>query len=162
MCLRICVISAIRVESLARWDFSDISWGMWKVAVWSTLEPTLGIINCCLPVLGPIAEVFYSSAMWTGCIGKKGSTLRGSTSYHKGLYRNGGGNDIETGPFKRLADHSFPLGKNSGTTNDISSSKFEEQCSSFKDDNPSSLLEAENAATHDVIRVQREWEVEHS
>ena len=125
-CLRICVISAIRVVSLARWDFSDISWGMWKVAVWSTLEPTLGIINCCLPVLNPVAETVHSSAMWAKCIGKKSSTPQGRTSHHKALYRDGGENDVETGRFKRLADHSFPLENISGTTYDDSSPNFRE------------------------------------
>ena len=95
--------SAVRDESLAAWDLGDISWGMWKVAVWSILEVTLSIINCCLP-LGPCSRKVISSTMWTNHIEKKGSTPQVEHPYRKGLCHNRGTNDIETGPFICLAD----------------------------------------------------------
>lgn len=128
----ICVISAIRVVFLARWDLSDISWGMWKGAVWSILETTLGIVNCCLPVLGPIAENVYRSAMWTRCIGKKGNTPRSKASYHEDLCHNVGGYDIEIGPYKPLADHSFLSETISGTANVTSNYNSSSAVSEFR------------------------------
>jgi len=37
----------------------DISYQLAKIGYWSILEPALGIINCCLPVLAPVLSKFH-------------------------------------------------------------------------------------------------------
>ena len=157
---RILVFSAIRIDALAKWDFSDLTWGMWKVAVWSILEPSLGIINCCLPVLGPIAEKVYTSATWTSVTGRNSNTSSGKLPYHGGFHRKAGGHHTDTRPFELLADPGFSLETRSGTTNQISSCKSGDPYSHFEGDQSSTHLRAENTAAQDAITVQRRWEVE--
>ena len=83
---------------------------MRDIAYWSLLEPALGTINCCLPLLGPIISKATSSALWT-----KVTRTKGGSGYSKGAYggggRSGGGGgksrDLEaagSGGFKRLDD----------------------------------------------------------
>ncbi|MCJ1248191.1 hypothetical protein MMC30_005408 [Trapelia coarctata] len=50
----ICIISVIRVVTLAQINTTDFSYRLGQIGYWSVLEPTLGIISCCLPVLPPV------------------------------------------------------------------------------------------------------------
>ncbi|ROW16455.1 hypothetical protein VPNG_02754 [Cytospora leucostoma] len=49
----ICIISLLRVITVAHWDLNDITYSSSGVSVYSVLEPTLGIINICLPTIRP-------------------------------------------------------------------------------------------------------------
>ena len=51
----VCVASIIRLHFLTFMDGAvDITWTLSNVYVWSTVEPCVGIICACLPVLQPI------------------------------------------------------------------------------------------------------------
>ncbi|MCJ1438914.1 hypothetical protein MMC27_008304 [Xylographa pallens] len=96
----ICAISVVRIVALATWDFSDFSYGLGKVAYWSTLEPALGVINCCLPVLQPVL-----------------SKLRGTTFGTKGRSKLSYGRSVmskesdsgKIGRFQRMDNELYPL-----------------------------------------------------
>ncbi|KAJ0120497.1 hypothetical protein J7T55_015226 [Diaporthe amygdali] len=49
----ICVISLLRVITVVDWDMNDITYSASDVSVYSVLEPTLGVINICLPTIRP-------------------------------------------------------------------------------------------------------------
>lgn len=50
---RICIISLLRVISITQWDLNDITYSCVDVMIYSVLEPTLGIVNVCLPTIRP-------------------------------------------------------------------------------------------------------------
>lgn len=49
----ICAISLLRVITIANWDLDDVTYSAAGVSVYSVLEPTLGVINVCLPTIRP-------------------------------------------------------------------------------------------------------------
>lgn len=51
--IRICVISLLRVIAVRQWDLSDITYSHVNVLIYSILEPTLGVVNTCLPTIKP-------------------------------------------------------------------------------------------------------------
>ncbi|KAF1992982.1 hypothetical protein P154DRAFT_382808, partial [Amniculicola lignicola CBS 123094] len=52
----ICVISIIRCHTINHLDFLDVTHGVVLDMICTTLEPTLGIINACLPLLQPVVS----------------------------------------------------------------------------------------------------------
>ena len=116
----ITAISTIRVISLAVWDFSDFSYGLGRVAIWSVLEPTLGIINCCLPILQPALAKFTRSSIWTSRAGGVSSATpkivaSGSSGSH--LATIGGSGMGGPRKFRRLGDeYEYPLNDMQSTT----------------------------------------------
>lgn len=63
----ICIVTAFRIYAIARLDLSDFSYSMVSANIWSTLEPCLGIVNACLPILQPALArtVGLSNFEWT-------------------------------------------------------------------------------------------------
>ncbi|KAJ5827699.1 hypothetical protein N7447_004462 [Penicillium robsamsonii] len=53
----VCIASGIRIHYLTYLDGNiDITWALGSVSVWSTVEPCVGIICACLPVLQPFVR----------------------------------------------------------------------------------------------------------
>ncbi|KAG6361353.1 hypothetical protein INS49_009578 [Diaporthe citri] len=50
---KICVLSLLRVHWLAAWDLTDLTYTETPGAIYSVLEPTLGVVNACLPTIKP-------------------------------------------------------------------------------------------------------------
>ena len=50
---RVCVVSALRIRSVAQIDNGDLSYSAATVAIWSNLEPCLSIVCACSPVMQP-------------------------------------------------------------------------------------------------------------
>ena len=50
----VCVISALRLVEIIRLDSKDLSYGVVLDSIWTFLEPSLGIVNACLPVSQPV------------------------------------------------------------------------------------------------------------
>ncbi|MCJ1285448.1 hypothetical protein MMC26_004788 [Xylographa opegraphella] len=96
----ICAISVVRIVALATWDFSDFSYGLGKVAYWSTLEPALGVINCCLPVLQPVLSKLRGTSF-----GTKG---RSKLSYGRSVTSKESGS-AKIGRFQRMDNDLYPL-----------------------------------------------------
>ncbi|KAI0539636.1 hypothetical protein GGR58DRAFT_499870 [Xylaria digitata] len=49
----ICIISLFRIISLQEWNLEDATFGSPQVSIYSAVEPTLGVINACLPTIKP-------------------------------------------------------------------------------------------------------------
>ncbi|KAI0900258.1 hypothetical protein F4806DRAFT_149501 [Annulohypoxylon nitens] len=62
----ICVLSFLRVLWLVSWDVTDLTYGVGSGTIYSALEPTLGIVNSCLPVIKPsLKRIFMTdSSVW--------------------------------------------------------------------------------------------------
>ncbi|KAI0419310.1 hypothetical protein F5X98DRAFT_373108 [Xylaria grammica] len=49
----ICVISLLRVIWVSSWNLSDLTFGVVDVTIYTILEPLLGVVNACLPIVKP-------------------------------------------------------------------------------------------------------------
>lgn len=47
------MISLLRIVWLKNWDITDLTYTVTPGACWSVLEPTLGVVNACLPTIRP-------------------------------------------------------------------------------------------------------------
>lgn len=112
---RICVISLLRVISVVNWDMDDITYYASDVALYSVLEPTLGVINICLPTIRPAILAI------AGKNPRKGHSVREQSSGKDASWntrsKDSGaasrrnrlrGNDLELTDLDR-ADDQFPL-----------------------------------------------------
>lgn len=101
---RICIISIIRMQSLITLDFSDISYNMLNPVFWTVTEPSLAIINACLPIMRHLMKHLFGQRSWVGSnVRTKGAS--GSNT------------------FERMQDGELPLtnlhDKQQGTTTSI-------------------------------------------
>ena len=62
---RICIISLIRVVYVRNLDLHDFIYSGADLTSWSLLEPTLGVVNACLPVLKPVFQQLAPSRLRT-------------------------------------------------------------------------------------------------
>jgi hypothetical protein len=59
MLASICVVSLLRVIWLWNWNLADLTFTVTPGAIYSVLEPTLGVVNACLPTIRPaLTELF--------------------------------------------------------------------------------------------------------
>ena len=61
------MVTTLRIITITQIDFRDLSFNVVYASIWSILEPCLGIISACLPVLQPaLARVVGGSPLeWT-------------------------------------------------------------------------------------------------
>ncbi|KAK0515948.1 hypothetical protein JMJ35_001982 [Cladonia borealis] len=52
----ICIISIVRIDAINRLNYSDITYSVVLDSICTALEPTLGVINACLPLLQPVVS----------------------------------------------------------------------------------------------------------
>ncbi|KAL2289918.1 hypothetical protein FJTKL_01197 [Diaporthe vaccinii] len=113
----ICIISLLRVVSVVNWDMNDITFYAADVAVYSVLEPTLGVINICLPTIRPAMLAI------AGKDPRKGHSVTGPSSGKDASWNSrskdsgpasrrhrlqGNGDDLHLTEFDR-PDDEFPL-----------------------------------------------------
>ncbi|KAL8956134.1 MAG: hypothetical protein Q9183_006402 [Haloplaca sp. 2 TL-2023] len=48
------IMSCLRLHAVHSVVFDDPTWNLVPVAIWSTVESTVGVVCCCLPVLAPV------------------------------------------------------------------------------------------------------------
>lgn len=61
----ICVFGVLRVHTLVRLNLEDLSYGVGNLAIYSLLEPILGLVGCCLMVLQPVISKLTLSRIWS-------------------------------------------------------------------------------------------------
>ncbi|KAK5633865.1 hypothetical protein RRF57_009579 [Xylaria bambusicola] len=49
----ICIISLFRILALLEWNLEDVTFESTRISIFSLAEPTLGVINACLPTIKP-------------------------------------------------------------------------------------------------------------
>jgi hypothetical protein len=112
----ICIISAFRIASIAHLDFADFTFSLVDDGIFSALEPCLGIVNACLPVMQPVFAKFSrgKAFTWTRGPTKVGAsnkeTWDGTSVARQPLTTA----DSDTRNFHRLYDHLIPMGENIG------------------------------------------------
>lgn len=52
--LSVCTITILRIISLLQLNFSDLSYNIIIATIWGCLEPCIGIMSACLPILPPL------------------------------------------------------------------------------------------------------------
>ena len=73
---RICVVSLLRVLFINNLDLVDFSYSSNGLGRWSFLEPSLGVVNTCLPVMRPaLLKILGSHTMtWAAKGSRHGSS----------------------------------------------------------------------------------------
>jgi hypothetical protein len=81
--LSVCFASLYRIITITRLvQTKDISWAKSDVFIWSSVEPSIGIISGCLPTLRPLLMCILSPwRNWVSSSGKSCSTGRSSRQY---------------------------------------------------------------------------------
>ncbi|KAI0518555.1 hypothetical protein F5B22DRAFT_599651 [Xylaria bambusicola] len=57
----ICILSLLRIVSIPAWDLTDPTYTGTGITVYSILEPTLGVVNACLPTMRPALGVIFKN-----------------------------------------------------------------------------------------------------
>ncbi|KAF2970765.1 hypothetical protein GQX73_g2805 [Xylaria multiplex] len=101
----ICIFSLLRIISVLSWDLTDSTYTGSGVAAYSILEPTLGVVNACLPLTRPALKKLLenSSSGWAG----KSLRYYGSSSTEANVTSTNGNPDHQH-QFRRLEDN-IPL-----------------------------------------------------
>ncbi len=47
----VCAVSVVRIVTLARTDYNDPTWRLKDVFIWTSVEPSIGILSACLPTM---------------------------------------------------------------------------------------------------------------
>lgn len=55
-------MSLMRVIWLSNWDLTDMTYTVTPGAIYSVLEPTLGVVNACLPTIKPAINMFLGES----------------------------------------------------------------------------------------------------
>lgn len=115
------MITILRVVYLHTLDLVDFTYSSAMLCVWSVLEPTLGIVNACLPLVRPATDKLYREGLlWFKRFTEK---LR---SEHRLLHVSpqplSPPNDPHAKNFYRLYNHLYPLENLDGSQNLFSTS----------------------------------------
>jgi hypothetical protein len=106
--LVICLMSGVRLKYVIELDTEDFTSSIWMFAILGTMEPMLGIISACLPVIPSIVAHYSDHRVMAWTTG-------GKSSNSSKLYRSNGANGLssasqtEHADFERLSDHEYPL-----------------------------------------------------
>ncbi|PVI02061.1 hypothetical protein DM02DRAFT_627119 [Periconia macrospinosa] len=60
----ICILSIVRVVAIAKLEFEDVMYNIVLCNIMTALEPTLGVINACLPLLQPVVTRLGNSKVF--------------------------------------------------------------------------------------------------
>lgn len=110
---RILVITVLRIVSIPQLDPSNITYSGIDLGYWTNLEPLLGILNACLPVIRPaLLRVFKLNSEEKGRANNRGTYSPAIAALRS--------NDSRKKRFHRLHDDRLPLTEIERGTDDIS------------------------------------------
>jgi hypothetical protein len=98
------VITLLRVINIAQLDLTDFPFASINLSIWSTLEPSLGIVNASLPVLRPIASSMSTRFPLFSWAKTTFSGSRGTTAKDTAVSGTKGTGASGHSKFQRLAD----------------------------------------------------------
>ena len=113
--ISICAITILRIRALYDLDLNDITYSIAPMGLFTLLEPTLGIINACLPVIQPILHKCLQSRVFSR---GQSATKHSHTSLEAQNTQEGGGGH-KAKKFHRLDDHTYPLAETYGNFNEV-------------------------------------------
>ncbi|RDL41292.1 uncharacterized protein BP5553_01271 [Venustampulla echinocandica] len=150
----ICIISILRVVAIQELDYSDVSYNIVWDTMWTVLEPTLGVINACLPMLQPVASKASNSQLFS--YARSGKSTKGSGST-KQLWtassstRGVRSDHSKAKNFVRIPGDGYSLTDLCTTQNDISGTTI--------DGEHERDTYMESTRKEPVIRVKKDWDV---
>lgn len=104
----ICVLTILRVIYLHNLNLVDFTYSSAMLSIWSVLEPTLGIVNACLPLIRPASDkLFCLVSLWFNWSTKK--TKFEHRLVHVPTEPLSSANEPDRKNFQRLYDHLYPL-----------------------------------------------------
>lgn len=98
----ICGLTGVRVWVYRVIDFNDTTWGYAHGTMLTIIEPSLGILAGCIPIMSPCLASLARRVKSGFPLVKGGATANSPKA-------GGGGNKRISNPFKRLEDHMYPL-----------------------------------------------------
>lgn len=106
--LAICLMSGVRLKYVIELNTEDFTASIWMFAILGTMEPMLGIITACLPVVPAIIAHYSDNRImaWSSK-GVSGTAPKRSGLASKGLSNSTG--HSERAKFERLSEHEYPL-----------------------------------------------------
>ena len=117
---RICIITVLRIVSVANLDLNDISYSGIDDAILSELEPCLGIINACLPVIPPVVSQVFRPAISKWRIwSRSGSTAQNTHEGPPFARQSLRPSDSEAKDFRDLEEDVYPLTDSFGGPNRV-------------------------------------------
>lgn len=131
-------MSLLRVLWLQSWDLSDLTYSTPPGAIYSILEPTLGVVNSCLPIIKPATNKCIRHLTNMQITKTLSSTITAGLSS------------------TASKDHKFPPARREGNNHDFMR---------LHDDIPLTILETgpsshEDDPSSDAITITRRWDVE--
>lgn len=127
----VCAISIIRISKLAGVNYSDPTWRLVDVFLWTIYEDAMGIFSACLPTMGPLVRRFLPGVSRSGSsnqkVGRPSSQRAakdqfdrlfeeeesGSAGEPRGVHK--GTHDDWTSPDLATSNELFTIGKNRST-----------------------------------------------
>ncbi|KAI9854087.1 MAG: hypothetical protein M1830_006596 [Pleopsidium flavum] len=139
-----CVTSIIRLNALNALTFEDITYTLADALMGTTIEPSIGIMNACLPMMRPLLIKIFPP----GLFAKRSKGTGGAGSER----------------FERLDEHACPLTGVEGimineVTSPNDSKLFHEATHSLKDVEYRDMITP--ADPRSGINVKTEWQVKH-
>ncbi|KAF2705688.1 hypothetical protein K504DRAFT_440054 [Pleomassaria siparia CBS 279.74] len=103
--LIICLISGVRLKYVIELDTEDFTASIWMFAILGTMEPMLGIISACLPVVPSI--IAHHSDRRAMALTSKGNSSNASKSYGSRSTKVSNSSHAEHPDFERLSDYDY-------------------------------------------------------
>ncbi|KAL9120163.1 MAG: hypothetical protein Q9187_003283 [Circinaria calcarea] len=144
---RICVITLIRIWVIVTYDPKEFNYSHGKLALLTDLEPLLGIINACLPVIQPILKKLSKVNVFT-CGIRDFRSWKSWSSSRKNL--------ISTSS-QRLDGQTHSLSNKHENSNHITTPGSKGD--SIFDDVDAQTLDSHHGVPLARIVVKRDWEV---
>ena len=110
----VCVVSGIRLRAIYSLDLINITSSVVDLGFWTALEPLLGIINACLPMLQPIVKACFArlnSFLKSYAALDDGKQSGALPASHEGKVMRPANATVSMGSriFRRLYDHIYPF-----------------------------------------------------
>ena len=106
---RICIITIMRVVVIYNLDLADFTYSAASLSIWSILEPTLGIINACLPLIRPACQEVFKSNVFAWSKASTAQRKTDSGHSHRSNKPPLQSKASNAQNFHRLYDHLYPL-----------------------------------------------------
>ena len=117
---RICIVSILRIKYLNELNPHDITYSIAPLGLFTLLEPTLGIISACLPVIRPVINnLLKKPTLPTSSEYLTSKASRSAPARHSSHGPNGG---FAPKRFQRLDDHAYPLTNRYSNFNEVGGS----------------------------------------
>lgn len=151
---RICIITILRIKYLNDLDLHNITYSIAPEGLFTLLEPTLGIISACLPVVRPVLNKLSKNAPIPSTEQYGSKSARAASARHSSHGQNGG---FAPKRFQRLDDYAYPLTDTYRNFNDVAGP--ENDASSGDQDVEEHAYVSDPSGQKNAIVVKGRWDI---